>query len=295
MSWALFRWVWQLEAPLHVGMPPAGSLNRTRLYVPARALWGALTAELSRREAQDDKAPPYQAVGASLKDGYRFTYLFPAEQNDMGWKAWLPTYFEGVGAAWHREDDRGAVVSDRAFRRRLLFTRPGTSIDASTDAADDGALRETECIETRWRGERGQGVGPVAMVGYAFIRTAKVEDKYPPERGRIEALDTLFVGGDTRYGLGRLRRVSFDAVARGGAFGAAVTLDGSSPQAESSWVLAHANAGALLSGALELLSGWDRDAIRSLEQAAPLWQPGSRAATALRWSIEEDGLWGVAT
>jgi hypothetical protein len=294
VSWALFRWVWQLEGPLHVGMPPAGSLNRTRLYVPARALWGALTAELSRREAQNGKEPQYQTVGESLQKDYRFTYLFPSEKRETGWRAWLPTYREALGLAWSREDQPESAVGDRQFRRRLLSTRPGTSIDASTDATDDGSLRETECIDARWRGERGQDAGPVAMVGYAFIRTAKAKDKYPPERRRLDALDTLFVGGDTRYGLGRLSRVSFDLVSQGGAFGAAVTLDGSVPQVESTSVLAHANAGASLNGALELLGGWDRGAIRSLEQAAPLWQPGSSAATALRWSIEADGLWRAA-
>ncbi|GIW70798.1 MAG: hypothetical protein KatS3mg102_0340 [Planctomycetota bacterium] len=51
MSWSLFRWTWQLESPLYVGMPPAGSLNRCRLYVPARALWGAVTAEIARAAA----------------------------------------------------------------------------------------------------------------------------------------------------------------------------------------------------------------------------------------------------
>jgi hypothetical protein len=68
VSWALFRWVWQLEGPLHVGMPPAGSINRTRLYVPARALWGALTAELARGETSPGKDPEYQAFGAGLSE-----------------------------------------------------------------------------------------------------------------------------------------------------------------------------------------------------------------------------------
>lgn len=53
MTWSLFRWVWRLEAPLHVGIPPAGSLDRCRLYLPARNLWAALTAALARQEMGD--------------------------------------------------------------------------------------------------------------------------------------------------------------------------------------------------------------------------------------------------
>lgn len=295
MTWSLFRWVWQLEGPLHIGMPPAGSLNRTRLYVPARALWGALTAELARREAQVGESPQYQAVGENLQKDYRFTYLYPAEKVGGSWCAWLPTYRDALGLAWAREDQAESVVVDRRLRRRLLSTRPGTSIDASTDAADDGSLRETEVLEAHWRYEHGGNGGPVALVGYAFTRTAKANDKYPAERRRLNDVDTLFVGGDTRYGLGRLRRAAFDLVKQGGAFGGAVTLDAEAPQVVLSTAWAHTYGQASLSGALELLGGWDRGSIRSFDQAAPLWQPGSRATNPIRWSIEMDGLWRTTT
>jgi hypothetical protein len=293
MTWTLFRWVWQLEGPMHIGMPPAGSLNRTRLYVPARAMWGALTAELARQEAQQGKEPQYQAVGENLQKGYRFTYLFPAKRNGAGWQAWLPTYREALGPGWKREDGWGSE-GDRQFRRRLLSTRPGTSIDASTDAADNGSLRETECIEAHWRDERGQDAGPVAMVGYAFIHCVKAMDEYPVEQRRLDGVNTIFVGGDTRYGLGRLRRVAFDRIAQEDAFGGSVILDADSPQIETASVWAHAYAVSSMNGALELLGGWDRGAIRSLDEAAPLWQPGSHAADVLRWTIEPDGLWRPA-
>jgi hypothetical protein len=182
-------------------------------------------------------------------------------------------------------------VSDRQFRRRLLSTRHGTAIDASADAADEGSLRETECIEARWRDDRGRDAGPVAMLGYAFVHAAQAPDEYPPERRRLDGVDTLFVGGDTRYGLGRLRRVAFDLVAQGGVFGGAVTLDADIPKIETSTAWAHAHAGTSLSGALELLGGWDLGSIRNLEQAVPVWQPGSRSKAPVRWTIEADGTW----
>lgn len=98
VTWSLFRWVWRLEGSLHVGMLPAGSLNRTRLYVPSRAFRGALTAELSRREARDGKA----------------------------WHAWLPTYREGLGLAWARQDHADGPVGGRNQRsiQRLGHSEP---------------------------------------------------------------------------------------------------------------------------------------------------------------------------
>jgi hypothetical protein len=295
VSWSLFRWVWQLEGPLYVGMPPAGSLNRTRLYIPARALWGALTAELSRREALNGKEPQYQSVGESLQKDYRFTYLFPAEKVEATWRAWLPTYRDALGLAWARDDQPERAVGDRQFRRRLLSTRPGTSIDASTDAADDGSLRETECIGPRWRSEEGRDGGPVAMQGYVFIRTGKDKPKYARTRRRLDELDTLFVGGDTRYGLGRLLRIAFDRATPERVFGSSVAFEaGSPPLIRTATAWAHAHADAPLAGALELLSGWDHRLIRSPDSSAPLWHPGSRATTDLLWNIEPDGSWRTA-
>lgn len=294
MTWSLFRWVWQLEGPLHVGMPPAGSLNRTRLYVPARAVWGALTAELSRREAQNGREPQYQSVGERLQKEYRFSYLFPAQKVGATWRAWLPTYRAALGLGWVREDQPDQDVGDRQFRRRLLSTRLGTSIDASTDAADDGSLRETECIETRWRDDRGLDEGLVAMVGYAFVKTGKEKAKYSKTKRRLDGLDTLFVGGDTRYGLGRLRRTSFERVPpqKERIFGCQVVhSDANPPSIEAQTVFAHIHPGVQLAGSLELLGGWDHYLIRSLDRSAPLWQPGSKASSALQWVIEPDGNW----
>jgi len=293
VTWSLFRWVWQLDGPLHVGMPPAGSLNRTRLYVPARAVWGALTAELARAEAGSTE-PKYQIVGENLQVHHRFTYLFPAELQDGGWKAWLPTYRDGIGLAWRREDRVDDAVSDRAFRRRLLFTRPGTSIDPATDAADDGSLRETECVQDHWRDEHGREAGDVALVGYVFLRVAKAKDKYPPERRRLDAINTLFVGGDTRYGLGRMQRASLDLVSSAQVFDTQATLGADTPEVTSSAVFAHARADQGMTGAVELLGGWDRGSLRRLDQASPLWQPGSRSESPSTWKIEPDGTWSAS-
>jgi len=58
---------------------------------------------------------------------------------------------------------------------------------------------------------------------------------------------------------------------------------------------AHAHAQTSLNGALELLGGWDRGSIRSLDRATPLWQPGSHADIPIRWLIGADGLWSAVS
>ncbi|MFN3369426.1 MAG: hypothetical protein ACK4ZX_08530 [Thermus sp.] len=285
MAWSLYRWVWQVEAPLHIGMAPAGMLNRTRLYVPSRALWGALTAELARLGAQG--FPEYEKVGAELREKTRLGYLYPAKAVNGQWMAWLPRYAEcGVGLVWKREDgraeDRRAKgEGERKFRMRLLITRPGTAIEPESASAAEGTLREFELISPYWRGD-GTLFQRVALVGYIFCKDAAPE---------LKPIQTLWVGGDARYGLGRLERVAWKPA--DSFFGEPVDLQGKEPVVKTSRVLAHtyvSTGGASLVGAMERLGGWDMPK-GGLTIQELTWVPGSVSKNPQDFVIQEDGLW----
>ncbi len=285
MSWQLFRWTWRLDAPLSVGATPAGALNRCRLYVPARAVWGAVTAELARLEGDDDQK--YRTVGQELRKNARFSYLYPAELLAGRPLAWLPEYREGDGLVWVREDTN-TPVPDRRFRRRLLWTRPATAIDPDNDSALDGSLRETECVQPHWRSDDGSPGSPVGMVGYVFLRNGDALAE------RLSALRTLLVGGDTRYGLGRLERVAMESAKP--FFGAPVTLDHAEPHVSTKCVLAHAPVvnGASMCGELETMGGWDMTGQQGRRITGPAWTPGSQIAGGdgiPQFRIDEHGLW----
>lgn len=289
MSWLLYRWVWRLESPLSIGLPPAGSLNRCRLYVPARNIWGALTEAFAVQQATG--LPEYAKVGEAIRKNTRLTYLYPAEENDRGWSAWLPRYENGRGLVWQREDDpKGTqAIAERDMRRRLLMARPGTAIDHDSETAADGTLRETECISEHWRDPTVNEAKPVAFVGYVFLR----EDT--DLRQAIEKIGFLSAGGDTRYGLGRLRRRVWEAAFD--VFGAQVDLDDPNPCVITERILAHAgmpNGSVLLKGDLEALMGWNYGKFYAIEGAPTYWRPGSvTGETSQRWSTQESGLWTV--
>ncbi len=288
MTWSLYRWVWQLQSPLFAGVPPAGTLNRCRLCIPARTMWGALTAEVAR--LRKGVFPDYEVVGQEMKERVRFTYLYPAERVRGEWRAWLPCYKEDKGLCWRQENsnDRSEPLSNRAFRMRLLDARPGTAIDPDTRSAADGTLHETECIQPYWRDGTSPN-SPVAMVGYVFVRS---DDSLWDEIGK---LDTLFVGGDTRYGLGHLRRAGW--VEAENVFGMRTYLsDGDFPIVESDCVFAHSVGICCMKGALEVLAGWDRpsDDRLLLIHPNPLWVPGSACANSggkTKWAIDAGGIW----
>ena len=288
MSWTLYRWTWRLEAPLFVGAPPAGSLNRCRLYVPSRALWGALTAELARR--RKNGFPSYETEGATLHENTRFTYLFPAECAGKHWRAWLPQYELRSGLVWRREDpqDGERDLADRQMRLRLMDARPGTAIDPDSDSAEEGSLRETECVLPLWRNNGS----PVAFAGYVFLKNDVAE---------LRDITVLFLGGDTRYGLGRLRSVG-EWTSASDVFGAQVDLNQGAPSVRSNRLLAHTHqdaGGPEIIGSQESLAGWDRTKAVSFQSLSetPLWTPGSRIRNdgqAKDWEISEDGAWQLA-
>lgn len=291
MTWQLYRWVWQLQSPLFVGSTPAGMLNRCRLYIPARTMWGALTAEIAR--SQNVGIPNYKEVGVKLKEGVRFSYLYPAELDEKKWRAWLPAYEDkkGLGLVWRREgmNDDSSERSDREMRLRLLHTRPSTSINPDTYSAEDGSLRETECIQSFWR-TSSSDLSPVSMAGYLFIRDLSLLEQ-------VERIRWLFVGGDTRYGLGRLKRVEWSKADK--MFNMESYLnEEEAPIIEGDRVLAHSKSSdERMRGAFEVLLGWDRNLhYLSLSDAEPWFVPGSYCETIegeckLKWKIESDGFW----
>ncbi|SHK67884.1 hypothetical protein [Rhodothermus profundi] len=295
MSWTLYRWVWQLHSPLYIGHTPAGALNRTRLYIPARNMWAALTAEVARQRASSS-FPNYEDIGRKLQEHARFTYLFPAEQVNGHWYAWLPRYEEDKGLLWHRED--GKNEPDRRFRRRFLHTRPSTAIAPGSGAAEEGTLREVECIATHWKPAQGQAhdqPSPVAFVGYVFLN-----DTLPQHlQSALKDVREVFIGGETRYGFGHLvllpfsKRKPWEEAEK--CFGDEVELNGDTPVVKQpSYLVAH---GVFPSakGDREALVQWDWQTPRPICQL--YWQPGTQILEPKEeelefvFFIERDGFW----
>ncbi len=297
MNWTLYQWVWQLESPLFIGMPPASALNRCRLYVPARAIWGAMTAEISRSQSNENM-PDYKKFGEQVKQHYRFTYLYPAEYINGKYLPWLPHYEQNnrnSGLFWHLQHDKKnehLQKGDRAFRQKLLHTRAGTSIDPNMDSAAEGTLRETECMNPWWRNdsESDNTLRPVYLLGYVFMNDSAPE---------VDHIHTLFLGGDTRYGLGKICRVDWRELSNNqNVFGKPVDLNDQNPVIQSETIWGHApvnNSSSQndLRGTQEHIGGWDI-AKGSSYAGALAWTPGScleESKEQKRWDIDESGFW----
>jgi hypothetical protein len=282
---------------MHIGMPPAGSLNRTRLYLPARTLWGAVTAELARTNSGDG-FPDYPKMGYEIALNCRFTYFYPAEKKGDCYLVWLPQYrasdsFMEVnrqksssGLIWRRSDDE--IAKDRQFQRKLLDARLGTAIVPETGSAEEGSLREMECIQPWWRKEKDSfPPEPVYLYGYAFLWDNAF-------RKRLENVEYLSVGGDTRYGLGRLELVQFEEIdPKFFEFGE-VDLEQSAPLIRTNSIKAHVFPSKLdfhptVIGDLEIPS--HRGVSNSNDKHQYAWKPGSYLTSQLCWWIDSYGYW----
>ena len=299
MTWTAYRWIWRLEAPLDGGMPPPGGLNRGRVYVTARAIWGAVTAELSRSDNKETP-PDYKSKGKEIADNYRFTYLFPAEKRGDEYRVWMPRYEEGKGLQWHCQGEQ-EELSNHDFRRRILTSRPGTAIDPQSCSASDGTLRETECINPWWRPSDGkQEKSEMFLLGYFFYKTNPSTEPTLPK--------TLFIGGDTRYGLGKISLEGQIPLGKNGkAFRQTITLDKEDPQITSDTVWGHSITESIqtenkktteqyaLKGSKETIKGWENgrlDNIKDKKRNTALWSPGSFSKTPNIWSIiQKNGFW----
>jgi len=199
MAWTLHQVTWRLESPLHSGFAKLGNIQRTRLYVTGRMLWGALTARLTR----DQKSNDYEAVGKAVKECLAFSYGYLCLSED-GSRPLLPVYTE-KGLHYRLGNQ---TLPERIAQRLCLSSYASTALDYSNNAAVDGSLHEVEFISPRALCDRdgiksGQPLYLTALIAANEHAATKSEVKE-----WRDACCRLEVGGERTYGFGKLTRVS---------------------------------------------------------------------------------------
>lgn len=174
MGWIAYQVILRLLAPLHVGAGQVGNVQRGRPYVTGKALWGALTARLTRD--CPELGGDYGRTGRLVNEALAFSYFYPAVGTQVDLWPWGETADE--------------------FAWRYLDTYAATALLHDRHAAQDGSLHEVEFIAPYTR--RGE---PVNLMGYMLER----EGAGLPWR---QALPRLQLGGERGYGWGRVALVA---------------------------------------------------------------------------------------
>ena len=193
MSWQKFRVIYELHSPLHIGYHKVGNVQRTRYYIPARNLWGAVTEALTRRgfSTHGVSSGNYQQVGEWVKKHCAFGYWFVYENS----KLLTPCYC--------KDGLKYGNLSVSEFERRYLDSHVTTALDPKTNSAQYGSLHEVEFIAPYSRnGARTQVSGSVFLDDEAKTILS--------ENGWRNWLSNLQVGGERRYGFGTLRLIEME-------------------------------------------------------------------------------------
>jgi len=281
MAWTRYTVIYELRSPLHIGYHKVGNLQRTRYYIPARNLWGAVTEALTRRGFSTTDAPQgdYQQIGEWVKHHCAFGYWFIRENDEP-----LAPHYEGNRLKY-------GPLTAAEFERRYLDAHVTTALDAATTSAQAGSLHEVEYIAPHRREGKRTQVG-----GWVFLdETAQAVLDWPAW------LSELQVGGERRYGFGQLRLVEGGWQADGNPSGYPLILDQARPQVKveaGHALLAHTLVdGVNAQGQLEPLVGRETPSTNSqqfgqtLTTAKICWSPGARLQDSADFKIELTGEW----
>ena len=275
MSWHKFSVTYELRSPLHIGYHKVGNVQRTRYYIPARNLWGAVTEALTRRgfSTKGVSSGNYQQVGEWVKTHCAFGYWFVYENSQL-----LTPCYCGDGLKYGN-------LSVTEFERRYLDSHVTTALDSKTNSAQHGSLHEVEFIApySRQNGVRTQ------VSGLVFL-----DDKAKKILNWEYWLSNLQVGGERRYGFGTLRLVDMKLE------GDPITCKRPCQSvSKNKPFLAHVSVATNIQirGQIEPLVGRVTSQSHafgsSLTSAIVCWTPGSMPMSDVQVQFEQEGYWRV--
>jgi hypothetical protein len=271
--------VFRAESDLCVGYHKLGFVQRTRYYIPARNFWAATTAGKTWRMNSGD----YLGIGAALDKHVRFSYFFLYDPETS--KILVPWDYTNGGIRGMKPED---------FEATYVSSRARTAVEPISVAATPGALFEVEFITANTSCGKS-----VRWLGYVWIR----QDTTYCVKEVADLLSRVGIGGERRYGMGKLALDGEPTVARK-VFGLTMEVDGEGPVLDvpaQTPLMAHLSVKgcqAGMRGDLEPLTGrvWDprRGAGQSCEEPCLCWTPGSLPDGDLRVRVGARGVWDTA-
>jgi len=290
MGWTMYTAIYELRSPLHIGYHKVGNVQRTRYYVPARNLWGAVTEALTRRgfHSQDAPVGDYRKVGEWVKAHCAFGYWFIQENGQL-----LYPHYDGGKLKYGH-------LTAAEFEHRYLDAHVTTALDPSTTSAEEGSLHEVEFIAPYHpvKPDDQEAVLPTRIGGWVFLDETAL--RLLGEESKWRAwLGDLQIGGERRYGFGQLRLISGPEAAASLEH-CQVELSGERPKVqvgENQPVWAHTLVeGVKGRGMIEPLVGREtgsdsRSFGRALTPAQVCWVPGSIVERAEWLTFDARGIW----
>ncbi len=290
MSWRVYRLVYRLQSPLHVGARQFGTIHLTRYYLPGRNLWGAITARLTQAYRRPAGAKDYREVGEWVREHCRTGYFYPM----VGEKLFIPRYKADRGE-WRYGD-----LNEFEFEAQFITSVASTAITHDSRTAEEGSLHEIECLSPFVQAGT-LASQPVSLCGYLYLdldhpfQTSVNAPLKPSDL--LDLIRKIQVGGEQRYGLGRLWLNDIEEC---------VPCEGEHPtpidcepedDTATYYLRAHLRccpcAKPYVLGPVEPLVGREWEAGPGLGLSAPIigWVPGSQLSQSLPLHVGPYGVW----
>ncbi|MEN6552685.1 MAG: RAMP superfamily CRISPR-associated protein [Methanobacterium sp.] len=237
MGYTCFELRFKARSPIFIGSQKIGFIQQTRRYIPGKTMWGAITANVTRKLIEQGvKYNPkvYEDVGKCIKDSVKNTYFFPeilSNEDETNQCIFNPIF--------SKEGLKYGSYSEREFESVFISSFVSTATIGSRNSAMDESLHETEYIlnkvilDYNYKNESNSNQPyyepkQVYWKGYIFLKdddsrkcsvknSGKFEDVevgYEDKSIKLfDAIKEIHVGGDLRYGFGTLE-LSKDKVLR---------------------------------------------------------------------------------
>ncbi|SFQ19374.1 hypothetical protein [Caldicoprobacter faecalis] len=203
MKW--YRLVFKQEQPIHIGALKWGVMNETEIFIPGWTMWGALTSQFLKfkfgrvrdKEENEGKVEyPPEVESCDIERFKKFfeciTNFYPAlrriekEDESRLFEPLFPHYKRGI---FHL-----GGYSEERFRFEFVDTFVSTAVEPLSRGAKDESLHEIEYILPQSNVEQLYWVG---LLGFE-------EEQLQETESFLKELLEIYVGGDSRYGFGRL-------------------------------------------------------------------------------------------
>ncbi|MDW7679421.1 MAG: hypothetical protein SCK70_02585 [bacterium] len=195
MNWNVYFLKYQLASPIHIGNLALGNVQKTKLYIPGKTLWGAATAILTYSHFRSPSFKDYQAVGEYVRQAVRFGYFFIEDDSDRSVPIW-----SSRGLRYGSK----MKLTQEEMEFLFLYSEASTAIIKNQFAADPSTLHETEYVWPQNRNEEN-GTKSIYFSGYVYLCRQKSDIlNFPNDIALLSQLKTLFIGANRRMGNGKL-------------------------------------------------------------------------------------------
>jgi len=176
MRW--YKLIFQQQQPLHIGKFEWGVVSETEVFIPGWTMWGALVNAYIVK----NKMYKQNAIKQIQQKFEKITNFFPLIDGEE----YFPIYNNGEFGFQSKNNEK---ITESEFRYEYVKAEFRTAVEPLSRQAKENHLFEFEYI-----------IPKLSWVGLLGI-----EDN-------LEVPDQIFIGGDSRYGYGLMKRIQFKEI-----------------------------------------------------------------------------------